>query len=205
MTRDDTKKILTVMLITWPNFKPELTSEFVDIWHVMIGDLDYQQAQAALKAYAQTDTSGFAPSVGQLRAKVVELTTAAEMFEGEAWAFVRRAIGRSAYYSSEEFAKLPKIVQEAVGGPETLKSWAAMDEDELDYARGDFQRRFSSAKARQKERMQLSDDLKDILDRRPKIQDTKEQAKQLPERKTTEEERIRAAERAKNLIGVKHE
>ena len=74
----------------------------------MIGDLDYQQAQAALKAYAQTDTSGFAPSVGQLRAKVVELTTAAEMFEGEAWALVRRAIGRSAYYSSEEFAKLPK-------------------------------------------------------------------------------------------------
>ena len=205
MTRDDTKKILTVMLITWPNFKPELTSEFVDIWHVMIGDLDYQQAQAALKAYAQTDTSGFAPSVGQLRAKVVELTTAAEMFEGEAWALVRRAIGRSAYYSSEEFTKLPKIVQEAVGGPETLKSWAAMDEDELDYARGDFQRRFSAAKARQKERMQLSDDLKDILDRRPKIQDTKEQAKQLPERKTTEEERIRAAERAKNLIGVKHE
>ena len=205
MTRDDTKKILTVMLITWPNFKPELTSEFVDIWHVMIGDLDYQQAQAALKAYAQTDTSGFAPSVGQLRAKVVELTTAAEMFEGEAWALVRRAIGRSAYYSSEEFAKLPKIVQEAVGGPETLKSWAAMDEDELDYARGDFQRRFSAAKARQKERMQLSDDLKDILDRRPKIQDTNEQAKQLPERKTTEEERIRAAERAKNLIGVKHE
>lgn len=205
MTRDDTKKILTVMLITWPNFKPELTSEFVDIWHVMIGDLDYQQAQAALKAYAQTDTSGFAPSVGQLRAKVVELTTAAEMFEGEAWTLVRRAIGRSAYYSAEEFKKLPKIVQEAVGGPETLKSWAAMEEADLDYARGDFQRRFSAAKARQKERMQLSDDLKDILDRRPKIQDTKEQAKKLPERKTTEEERIRAAERAKNLIGVKHE
>lgn len=200
MTRDDTKKILTVMLITWPNFKPELTSEFVDIWHMMIGDLDYQQTQAALKAYAQTDTSGFAPSVGQLRAKAVELTAEEDLSEGEAWGLVRIAIANSIYGAEKEFHALPEAVREAVGSYGILRTWAMMEEADLDYARGSFMKNFAAVKTRKKERLSLSDDLNDILDRRPKIQDTKEQAKQLPERKTTEEERIRAAEKAMERI-----
>ena len=64
MTRDETKKILYIMTTTWPNFKPKVSSDFVDVWHEMIGDLDYHLAAAALKAYAQQETSGLHGGTG---------------------------------------------------------------------------------------------------------------------------------------------
>lgn len=176
MTRDEIKKVVGIMMITWPNYKPELSNDMISVMHEMLGDLEYLPVCAAVKAYAQADTSGFAPSVGQIRAKLVELTSEQELGDGEAWAILRRAIGRSAYWSQEEFDNLPEVIQEAVGGPETLKGWAVMDEDGLDYARGDFMRRFDTVKARRKERLQLSDDLKRILDNRPKVGMKKQEA-----------------------------
>ena len=158
MTRDETKKILYIMTTTWPNFKPKVSSDFVDVWHEMIGDLDYHLAAAALKAYAQQETSGFAPSVGQLREKAVMITQEEEMTDGEAWALVVKAIGRSSYYASEEFDKLPSVVRRAVGGPEALRGWA-MSEDGLDFIRGSFMRSFNAAKQAEKQKQQLSADL----------------------------------------------
>ena len=107
MTRDETKKILYIMTTTWPNFKPKVSSDFVDVWHEMIGDLDYHLAAAALKAYAQQETSGFAPSVGQLREKAVMITQEEEMTDGEAWALVVKAIGRSSTWSSTSMSVMP--------------------------------------------------------------------------------------------------
>lgn len=174
MTREETKKIVCIMMITWPHYKPELSNDTISIMHEMIGDLDYIQTCAALKAYAQTDTSGFAPSIGQIRAKQVEMTTAEEMGDGEAWALVRRAISNSAYFAQAEFDKLPEIVRQAVGSPRVLKGWAVSEEDHLDYARGEFIKMFRAAKARHKERLQLSNDMRAIMDSRPKIGETQQ-------------------------------
>lgn len=196
MTRDEVKVILMAMLTIWPNYKPNMTGEWVDIWTEMIGDLDFRLAQTALKAYAQEDKSGFAPSVGQLRAKAVELTHDDDMTSGEAWAMVRNAISRSAYYSAEEFGKLPELVQKAVGSPLVLKTWAAMEETELDVARAQLEKKFTAEKARKTQRLQMSPDILRILESRPKeepkqIEDTPPKLEGIPE-----EERIQAANRA---------
>ena len=45
----------------------------------------------------------------------------------EAWSLVRRAIQNSLYHADEEYSKLPPIVQKAVGSPDNLRGWAAMD------------------------------------------------------------------------------
>lgn len=200
MTREETKNIIRVMVGTWPNYSPKDLTETVDIWHMMIGDLDYHVAQAALKAYAQNDTSGFAPSVGQIRAKAVELTAEEDLSEGEAWGLVRRAIANSIYGAEKEFQALPEVVREAVGSYGILRTWAMMEEADLDYARGSFMKNFAAVKTRKKERLSLSDDLKAILDKRPtaQIQQAKQEA--LPEAKIPEEERIGAAERAAERI-----
>lgn len=200
MTRDETKKIIGIMMVTWPNYKPELSSDFVDIYHEMIRDLDARETMAALKVYAQQDTSGFAPSVGQLRAKLVEMKSEQEISEGEAWGMVRKAISRSAYYADEEFRKLPKILQKAVGSPETLKTWAIMDEEELDFARNQLRQALRTEQARQKERSQLSPDLLAIMDGRPKPQIRTEAPKELPEPYQSEESRISAAEKARKRL-----
>lgn len=165
MTRDETKTILLIMMTTWPNYRPEMRKELVDIWHDLIGDLTYSAALAALKAYAQTDISGFAPSVGQLRAKVVELTSRQSMSEAEAWEAIVRAVRRSSYYSVEEFNKLSPELQEAVGGPETLRSLAAEDESRIGFAKPGIMKNFQIAQQRQRERLQLSADVRALLDK----------------------------------------
>lgn len=165
MTRDEVKTIIRIMVATWPNYKPADLSQTVDVWTEMIGDINFGLAKAAIKAYAQTDTTGFAPSVGQLRAKVVELTSRQSMSEADAWETIVRAVRRSSYYSVEEFNKLSPELQEAVGGPETLRSLAAEDESRISFAKPGIMKNFQIAQQRQRERLQLSADVRALLDK----------------------------------------
>lgn len=124
MTRDEVKRIIQIMCTTYPNFHPANLSETVDVWAMMLEDFTYQEIALALKAYILTDTSGFAPSVGALVQKVRKTEMHNEM---EAWAMVSRALKNGTYGAEEEFAKLPPIVQKAVGAPSNLRQWAQTD------------------------------------------------------------------------------
>ena len=128
MTREETVKIIRIMVDSYPNYKPSNISEMVDVWQMMLSDYPYEQIALALKAYVLSDTSGFAPSIGQLIAKMQSFTEPQELNEMEAWALVSKAIRNSTYNSVEEFAKLPPLVQKSVGLPDQLRIWA-MDEN----------------------------------------------------------------------------
>ena len=58
-----------------------------------------------------SDTSGFAPSVGQILAKLKVITEPEGISELEAWAMVSKALRNGLYGSESEFDKLPKNVQ----------------------------------------------------------------------------------------------
>lgn len=124
MTRDETKLIIKVLTTTYPNYKPRDLSETVDIWSSMLTDYDYQTIAQALQKYILSDTSGFAPSIGQ----VIGMISTSKMAEPlEAWALVRKALRNSYYESVEEFNKLPPECQAAIGSPENLKEMSVMD------------------------------------------------------------------------------
>lgn len=116
------------MVDSYPNYKPNNISETVDVWNMMLSDYDYNLVAMALKAYILSDTSGFAPSIGQLVSKIQTLTKPQELSEMEAWSLVSKAIRNSGYNSVEEFSNLPVLVQRAVGLPDQLRVWA-LDEN----------------------------------------------------------------------------
>ena len=116
------------MVDSYPNYKPNNISETVDVWNMMLSDYDYNLVAMALKAHILSDTSGFAPSIGQLVSKIQTLTKPQELSEMEAWSLVSKAIRNSGYNSVEEFANLPVLVQRAVGLPDQLRTWA-LDEN----------------------------------------------------------------------------
>ena len=122
MTREETKKIIRIMIDSYPNYKPSDLSETIDVWCMMLEDYSYQQISVALKAYILTDTSGFAPSIGQLVEKIKSSTP--QLNEMEAWSLVSKAIRNGYYGAEEEFAKLPEVVQKAVGNPSNLRHWS---------------------------------------------------------------------------------
>lgn len=117
MTREEAKKIVMVIASTYPNWHPLDMSFTVNAWASMLESFTYQEISAALKAFILSDTSGFAPSVGQIIGLLDRVGNSQEPNEMEAWTLVSNALRRSTYYAESEFDKLPEIVQRAVGSP----------------------------------------------------------------------------------------
>lgn len=144
MTWDETKTIVGIIKSLYPNWKTDNPKSTVDTWHIVLEDFDANAIQYAIKRYALTDKSGFPPSVGQLVGQLQEATDTDGLSGLEAWGLVARAMRNSAYNSKEEFARLPKEVQRAVGSAETLKSWALTDIDSTPVLQSNFLRTYNA-------------------------------------------------------------
>ena len=162
MTRDETVNIIRVMVDSYPNYKPNNLSETVDVWHTMLSDYDYNLVSMALKSYILSDTSGFAPAIGQIVAKMHAITHPQELNEMEAWSLVSKAIRNSIYNAADEYAKLPPIVQKAVGLPSQLMQWAIDDSYNESVVSSNFMRCYRIELAREKEMSMLPEDARQI-------------------------------------------
>lgn len=167
MTRDETIKILMVIQAAYPNYKPQDKTVAVNVWAEMLSDIPYEQVSIAVKAYIQTDTSGFAPSVGDIREKVRDIFSKKDdLNETAAWSLVMKAIRRSTYYSEEEFAKLPPVVRRAVASPKQLREWATLEDVDgkaMTVIQANFQRTFRMEQKRERERNKLSPDILKLM------------------------------------------
>ena len=162
MTRDETVNIIRVMVDSYPNYKPNNLSETVDVWHTMLSDYDYNLVSMALKSYILSDTSGFAPAIGQLVAKMHSITQPQELNEMEAWSLVSKAIRNSIYNAADEYDKLPPLVQKAVGLPNQLMQWAIDDNYNESVVSSNFMRCYRIELAREKELSMLPEDARQI-------------------------------------------
>ena len=163
MTREETVKIIRIMVDSYPNYKPNNISETVDVWQMMLSDYDYNLVAMALKAYILSDTSGFAPSIGQLVAKIQTLTKPKELSEMEAWSLVNKAIGNSSYDYVNEFYKLPPIIQKCVGNSMQLHKWAMTENLNKEVVSSNFMRSYRTMVARQEEYMEMPQEIRDVI------------------------------------------
>lgn len=164
MTREETVKIIRIMVDSYPNYKPNNISETVDVWNMMLSEYTYEQISVALKAYILSDTSGFAPSVGQLVDKMKSITTPHELNEMEAWALVCDALRNSGYNYVEEYAKLPPLVQKAVGLPTQLQAWSLTEDLNKDVVGSNFMRCYRIEVERQKEISKMPHNVREMLE-----------------------------------------
>ena len=171
MTVNDARKIIAVMLVSYPNFKPIDTELMATIWADMLNEYSYEQVSVALKCYITTDTSGFAPSIGQLIDKLKTVEQPQELNELQAWGLVRKAINNSGYHSEEEFAKLPPLVQKAVGTPGQLKQWGLSDIESIEtVAQSNFMRTYRAVTKREDEVSRMPKEIRQLIQQNePKI------------------------------------
>ena len=132
MTREDTQKILMIIQAAYPNYRPQDKTTTVNVWCEMLSEYNYNQVSAAVKAYITSDMTGFAPGIGQIISKITMLSKPQELNDMEAWALVGKALRNGNYGAVEEFSKLPKLVQEAVGSPDNLRNWATSDYETIE-------------------------------------------------------------------------
>ena len=129
MTRDETKVIIRAISASYPNFSPKDLTGTVDVWSQMLIDYNYMDISKALQKYILSDTSGFAPSIGQI-VGLIDAPVSREPLE--AWGLVRKAISNGYYNSEQEFNNLPIECQKAIGSPANLKEMAQMDTETVE-------------------------------------------------------------------------
>ena len=143
----------------------------------------------ALKAYILSDISGFAPGIGQLVGKIQTISQPQELNEMEAWSLVSRAIRNSTYNSVEEFAKLPPLVQKAVGLPDQLRTLAMDENYNEQVASSNFIKCYRTEVTRSQELSKMPSDVRKIIERACNgsyVAQIDEKRKSLTERKKDE-------------------
>lgn len=163
MTVDDTRKVIATMIACYPNYKPDDMKMTVAVWANMLADYDAVEIGNALKAYIATDTTGFAPSIGQLTAKLNQLKNGDQLNGNEAWTLVYKALCNSTYHAQEEFDKLPPLVQKAVGSADSLKAMATNNGFNEDVEKSHFIRIYDTVCKRADEAARLPMNLQALV------------------------------------------
>ena len=163
MTREETKKVLMMVQAAYPNYKPLDKTVAIDTWNLLLSEYTYQQVENGLRVYILSDISGFPPSIGQIVDKIKMISGSEQINELEAWALVSKAISNSAYNSANEFAKLPDIVQKAVGDPEYLRRCAIDEKYNESVVSSNFMRAYKKELERSKQVEKMPMDIKLLL------------------------------------------
>lgn len=172
MTRDDILQTLAILKAAYPaSFqvagKPMSRRDaeaLVSLWARQFAEEDAGSVLAAVDALIATRTVGFSPTVGEIKDQMHKLRNAEGLTDAQAWCLVEKACRRGLYNSREEFDKLPPDVQAAVGGPDQLKAWAAMDSETVNsVVASNFRRSFRTHKEREKETAMLPPDVRKYI------------------------------------------
>lgn len=163
MRIEDARKFVAVLMVSYPNYKPIDTELAAKTWEDVTEEYTYEQINAALKIYMQSNTSGFAPVPGQIIENIHKLTDSQELNEMEAWSLVRRAI-RNGQDELEEFSKLPPIVQKAVGLPSQLRAWAIDEHFNENVVMSNFQRAYAIELKRYKELQKMPRNIRALIE-----------------------------------------
>ncbi len=209
MTREETKQMLMVLQAAYPNYRPQDKTIAINTWYDALCSHPAPKINAAVKAYILSDTSGFAPSIGQVIDKMQLFDDAEEINEMAAWQMVLKAMRNATYHPEEEFARLPAIVQKAVVSPGQLREWATAEDTDgawLTVTQSNFMRTYRAEVARGREIRKLSPDLLRLVSKtvdqiKPKEISVSEERKNEEEKPVPMPERVREKyEKLKRVI-----
>lgn len=163
MTREEVQDFLAMVQATYPNYNPPSRTAAVNAWTIALEEYSKNEIATAFKVYMQTNTSGFAPTPGQIIEKVHFLSSPQELNEMEAWALVSKAIRNSTYNFDYEFSKLPPLVQRAVGLPSQLQTWALDENYNEQIVSSHFIKCYREQATRQKEISKMPEKIRRLI------------------------------------------
>ena len=98
MTKSEVAKLLAVIAAAYPKF--EVDDLKVQVWHEMLGDLEYKMASLAIAKLIQEST--FPPSIAEIRKAANDILHPEQTTGTQAWGEVIRAIRNYGVYREEE-------------------------------------------------------------------------------------------------------
>lgn len=166
MTREQVGKLLMTIQAYYPNYNPPDKEITLNAWHIMLAEYPEELVLQALRACIATNTSGFAPDVGQIMSKIQTISQPQELDGMTAWGLVSKALRNGTYGAVEEFNKLPPLVRQAVGMPDNLKNWATSDYQTIETViQSNFLRTYETVIKRANEINRMPDNIKSLIEK----------------------------------------
>jgi len=166
MTREQVGKLLMTIQAYYPNYNPPDKEITLNAWHIMLAEYPEELVLQALRACIATNTSGFAPDVGQIMSKIQTISQPQELDGMSAWGLVSKALRNGTYGAVEEFNKLPPLVRQAVGIPDNLKNWATSDYQTIETViQSNFLRTYEVIVKRETEISRMPDNIKSLIEK----------------------------------------
>lgn len=166
MTREQVGKLLMTIQAYYPNYNPPDKEITLNAWHIMLAEYPEELVLQALRACIATNTSGFAPDVGQIMSKIQTISQPQELDGMTAWGLVSKALRNGTYGAVEEFNKLPPLVKQAVGLPDNLKNWATSDYQTIETViQSNFLRTYETVVKRANEINRMPDNIKSLIEK----------------------------------------
>lgn len=105
MDRPQTIKLLAAIGLLWPRSRdnagsPDKAQLGIELWHELLGDIDYDLAARAVKSLAAV--SRYQPTIAEIREEATRRSRPFVHSAGEAWRLVLDAISRYGYYQEAE-------------------------------------------------------------------------------------------------------
>jgi hypothetical protein len=166
MTREQVGKLLMTIQAYYPNYNPPDKEITLNAWHIMLAEYPEELVLQALRACIATNTSGFAPDIGQIMSKIHTISQPQELDGMTAWGLVSKALRNGTYGAVEEFNKLPPLVKQAVGMPDNLKNWATSDYQTIETViQSNFLRTYETVVKRANEINRMPANIKSLIEK----------------------------------------
>ena len=166
MTREQVGKLLMTIQAYYPNYNPPDKEITLNAWYIMLAEYPEELVLQALRACIATNTSGFAPDVGQIMSKIQIISQPQQLDGMAAWGLVSKALRNGTYGAVEEFNKLPPLVKQAVGMPDNLKNWATADYQTIETViQSNFLRTYETVVKRANEINRMPDNIKSLIEK----------------------------------------
>lgn len=166
MTEEKVGELLMMIQAYYPNYNPPDKKITLNAWYIMLAEYPEELVLQALRACIATNTSGFAPDVGQIMSKIQTISQPQELDGMTAWGLVSKALRNGTYGAVEEFNKLPPLVRQAVGMPDNLKNWATSDYQTIETViQSNFLRTYETVVKRANEINRMPDNIKSLIEK----------------------------------------
>lgn len=147
MTYEETRDILKIMKTNYMSSFSKMTKQdsidLLNLWAEAFKNDDARLVAKAVKSIIYSETRDFMPNIGKVKKRMFELSGLNQTDVGEAWELVLKNARCDLSWAKENYYKLPTNIQKALGTYTVLSEIGYMDNDSVNFARRDFERKYN--------------------------------------------------------------
>lgn len=168
MNKSDIATIIGILKTAYPQYYKDRNSiiDTTNLWYEMFENDDINLLKIAVKSYISNSTTGFPPTIGEIKNEIYKLSFGEEKQDIELWNELKSAIRNGIYYSAEIFPTLSKELQLYLKNPMQLKELAMSNAEEIDTVqKGIFLKQMPIIKQREKEKAMMLPERREMLEK----------------------------------------